>query len=113
MITFPETLDSLERLSENLHAIDNLDTCVLSTLKELDGFLATLQYSHEKNFQSPDEALAYIDQVLIPQLRGIRDSLVASAEPPIRNLKVASEQTDRLVLRLRMVVDGDVGEFLP
>ena len=113
MITFPETLDALERLSENLHAIDNLDASLNAALSDLDDSLSMLHYSHEKKFKDAEEALAYIDQVLVPQLRGIRDSLAASTAAPVKNMKLASEQTDRLVLRMRMVVEGDVGEFLP
>ncbi len=113
MITFPETLDALERLSENMHAIDRLDASIHSALNDLDGFLSLLQYSHEKDFQNAGDALEYIDTVLVPQLHGIRDSLVTSTEDPVKRIKLAGEQTDRLALRMKMVVNGDMGEFLP
>lgn len=113
MITFPETLDALERLSENMNSIEGLDASIQSALNDLDGFLSMLQYSHEKGFKNASDALEYTDQVLIPQLRGIRDSLATSTEDPLRRMTLAAEQTDRLALRMKMVVNGDVGEFLP
>ena len=113
MITFPETLDALERLSENMHLIEGLDASIQSALNDLDGFLSMLQYSHEKEFKNAGEALEYIDTVLIPQLHGIRDSLATSTEDPVKRLRLAGEQTERLAIRMKMVVNGDMGEFLP
>jgi hypothetical protein len=113
MITFPETLDALERLSDNLKGIDDLDSVLRDADDDLEGYLQLLQFAHNKNFKDAEDALAYIDQVLVPQLRGLRDALKTGRRDPIKRLKLASDQTERLVLRLRMVVNGDMGEFLP
>jgi hypothetical protein len=40
------------------------------------------------------------------------DALKAGTEEPFQRLKLAREQLERLVLRMRMVVDGDVDDFL-
>jgi hypothetical protein len=113
MITFPETLDALERLSENMRSISELETAIGDTVNDLNEYISLLEFSHEKDFKDPQEALDYIDHVLIPQLRTIIAALQAGQEEPVKKLRIASEQTDRLVMRLRMVVEGDVGGFLP
>lgn len=113
MITFPETLDALERLLEHLRAVEQLAATLEAAVGDLDGCASLLDYAHEKQFQNAEEALQYIDNVLKPQIRGMRDSLAAGMTDPMRRLQTALEQADRLVVRLRMVVEGDADDFLP
>lgn len=113
MITFPETLDALERLAENLRSIEDLEAVLHDADDDLAGFLSLMEYAHKKDFASAEEALDYIDNVLVPQFRGLRDALRTGRQEPIRRLKLANDQAERLVVRLRMVVNGDFGEFLP
>jgi hypothetical protein len=113
MITFPETLDALERISENMRSVSEVETAIGDTVDNLNEYITLLEFSHEKDFKDPQEALDYIDHVLIPQLRTIIAALQAGHEEPSKRLRLASEQTNRLVMSLRMVVDGDVGGILP
>jgi hypothetical protein len=70
-----------------------------------------LEYSHQKDFQDVKQALSYADNVLIPQLHGIRDSLEAGATEPLKRLRLATDQADRLVVQIRMVINGDGEDF--
>jgi hypothetical protein len=113
MITFPEAVDVLERVSELLKAVREVEATVEGTVDELDSVLAVLGFAHNKEFQNVDAALQYLDNVVQPQMVGVRDSLKMGTDDPLMRLKQAREQMDRLVLRMRMVVDGDVGDLLP
>jgi len=79
--------------------------------EDLKGFIALLEYSHQKDFQDVKQALNYTDNVLIPQLHGIRDSLEAGVTEPIKRLRLATDQADRLVIQIRMVINGDGEDF--
>jgi hypothetical protein len=113
MITFPEAVDILERVSEMLKAVREVEATVEGTIDELDSVLAVLSFAHNKEFKNAGDALQYIDNVVQPQMVGVRDSLKMGTEDQLARLKQAREQMDRLVLRMRMVVEGDVGDFLP
>ncbi len=113
MITFPEALDILERSTELLKAVREVEATVEGTVDELDSVLAVLSFAHNKEFQNVGDALNYLDNVVQPQMVGIRDSLKMGTDDQIARLKQVREQIDRLVLRMRMVVEGDVGDFLP
>jgi hypothetical protein len=113
MITFPEAVDILERVSEMLKAVREVEATVEGTIDELDSVLAVLGFAHNKEFQNIGDALQYLDNVVQPQMVGVRDSLKMGTEDQLARLKQAREQMDRLVLRMRMVVEGDVGDFLP
>jgi hypothetical protein len=113
MITFPEAVDVLERVSELLKAVREVEATVEGTVDELDSVLAVLGFAHNKEFQNVDDALQYLDKVVQPQMVGVRDSLKMGTDDQLARLKLAREQMDRLVLRMRMVVDGDVGDLLP
>ena len=113
MITFPEAVDVLERVSELLKAVREVEATVEGTLDELDSVLAVLGFAHNKEFKDVDAALKYLDNVVQPQMVGVRDSLKMGTESQLAHLKQAREQMDRLVLRMRMVVDGNVGDLLP
>jgi len=113
MITFPEALDVLEQVSELLKSVRQVEATVEGTVDELDSVLAVLGYAHNKEFQNAGDALQYLDKVIQPQMVGVRDSLKMGTEDQLSRLKQAREQMERLVLRMRMVVDGDAGDFLP
>jgi hypothetical protein len=113
MLTFPETLDALERVREQLKSAAELEAAVQSVAEDLAEYVTLLRYSHDKEFESADEALKYIDNVLIPQMRGIRDTLGTGTDEPLKKLKAAHEQMERLVLRLQMVINGDVDGLIP
>ncbi len=112
MLSFPESLDGLERIIEQMKSLRALSASLKAIEEDLEGFQKLLEYSHEKDFQSVGEALDYVDTVLVPELRGMSDALKAGTEEPFQRLKVARDQLERLVLRMRMVVDGDVDDFL-
>jgi hypothetical protein len=113
MISFPEAVDVLERATELLKAVREVEATVEGTVDELDSVLAVLGFAHTKEFQTVDDALQFLDNVVQPQMVGVRDSLKMGTEEQLARLKQAREQMDRLALRMRMVVDGDVGDLLP
>jgi hypothetical protein len=113
MITFPEALDILEQVSELLKSVRQVEATVEGTIDELDSVLAVLGYAHNKDFQNIGDALQYLDKVVQQQMVGVRDSLKMGTEDQLNRLKQAREQMERLVLRMRMVVDGDAGDLFP
>ncbi|MDF1499310.1 MAG: hypothetical protein P1P76_02430 [Anaerolineales bacterium] len=113
MLTFPETLDALERVREQLKSVAELEAAIEAVTEDLVEYVTLLRYSHDKDFDSAEEALKYIDGVLIPQMRGIRDTLGTGTDGPLKKLKAAHEQMERLVLRMQMVINGDVDGLLP
>jgi hypothetical protein len=50
--------------------------------------------------------------VLIPQVLGIRDSLQAGTDTHQKRLKMAHDQAERLVIRLRVLVNDGIDGFL-
>ena len=112
MITFHETVDIAERLADFLKSASELDTALKDATEDLAGFLSMMEFSHEKGFEDAEEALQYIDNVLIPQLLGIRDSLEAGTEAHLKRLNTASDLAERLKVRLQMLRDGSVSDLL-
>jgi len=112
MITFPQVLDNLERVADQLKSTEDLEATISAMRDDLQGFIALLEYSHQKDFQDVEQALSYADNVLIPQLHGIRDSLEAGVTEPLKRLRLATDQTNRMVLQMRMVINGDAEDFL-
>jgi hypothetical protein len=106
MITFPETLDAAERLAELLKSSASIDTAVKDAAKDMADFLSVLEYMRTKEFNDAQEVLKFVDNVLVPQLMGIRDTLEAGTQAHFKRLKMASDQADRLVTRMRVLVDG-------
>ena len=112
MITFHEMVNIAERLAEMLKSASDLETALKDTTEDMAGFLSMLEYSHEKGFADVSASLQYIDNVLIPQLIGIRDSLGAGTEEHLKRLNTAKKLAERLVVRLRMLENGAAGDFL-
>lgn len=112
MITFHEMVNIAERLAEMLKSASDLETALKDTTEDMAGFLSMLEYSHEKDFADVGASLQYIDNVLIPQLIGIRDSLGAGTEEHLKRLNTAKELAERLVVRLQMLENGAAGDLL-
>lgn len=112
MITFPETLNALEIVLDLLKSAAEVETAVNDANDDMDGLRSMMEFAHDKNFRDAKAALKYIDDVLIPQLNGSRQSLETVTEEPLKRLKMAQAQIERLVLRLRILDDGSIGNFL-
>jgi hypothetical protein len=112
MISFQETLDGLVRLADLLKSAEEIETALGDGLEDMDDLLSMMAFSHQKDLESVEQALTYIDQVLIPRLRGIRDSLTTSTDEHLNRLRIASESAERLAVRLQMLGDGGVDNFL-
>jgi hypothetical protein len=112
MITFPETLDTAERLAELLKSSSNIETALEDAAKDLADFLTVLEYMHTKEFSDTEDVLNFVDNVLIPQVLGIRDSLQAGTDTHQKRLKMAHDQAERLVIRLRVLVNDGIDGFL-
>jgi hypothetical protein len=80
MISFSETLEAVERQSELLRSGSEVRPAVEKTLDSLWDYRLMLEHSHQKAFQSTEEVLQYIDQVLIARLDSIHDSLQTTKE---------------------------------
>lgn len=108
MITFDQTLDAVERVHDLLKSTDELEHQVKATRSNLADFENMLQYAHQKEFSNADQALEYIDKVLIPRLQGMIQALDSSVEEPLKRLQTAKQHTQRLVVNLQMVTGGNV-----
>jgi hypothetical protein len=112
MINFDQTLDAVERINDLLKSTSALEIQISRTQANLVDFGVMLEYAHRKNFRNAEEALSYIDQVLIPRLQGIENALTSGTEEHFQKLHIAREHTNRLAARLQMVTGGDI-EGLP
>ena len=112
MITFPETVNALEMISEHLRTAAELEAALQDALEDLAGLLSMMEFAHDKKFADSNAALKYIDDVLVPQLNGIRHSLESSTEEPVKRLNLSINQIERLVLRLQMLSEGNFVSFV-
>ena len=106
MITFDQTLDAVERIHEQLKSVDQVESQIDHVRANLADFATMLEYAHKKEFQSTEEALQYIDKVLVPRLQGIITALVSGTEEPLKRLSTATEATKRLMASLELVIGG-------
>jgi hypothetical protein len=113
MITFHETVDSVERLNEMLKSSAEVRAAVKHALDYMADFSGMLAYAHTKGFKDVGEALEYIDKVLVPRLAGIHDALASHTDPHIKRLEQAQELSNRLLLRLQMLSEDGSGGILP
>jgi hypothetical protein len=111
MITFDQTLDSVERILEHLKSVAELDSMIEHVKDNLDDFSDMLEYAHKREFKSTDEALEYIDKILLPRLQGIIDALRSGTTDPMRRLTAASEHTQRLLANLELVTGESADNF--
>ena len=58
MITFPQVLDNLERVADQLKSTEELEATINALREDLKGFIALLEYSHQKDFQDVKQALS-------------------------------------------------------
>ncbi len=112
MISLRETVDSVERLNQLLKSSAELRSAVRHSLEYLADYKAMLEYAHSKNFKDVNEALEYIDKVLVPRLSRTRDALASGTDPHLKRVEQASELAARLSLSLRMMSDGGGGNLL-
>lgn len=103
MITFDQTLDIVERISDQLKSVAAIESQLEHGRANLQGFLKMLDYAHQREFKSTEELLSYIDKVLVPQLQGIITAFESGTEPHLKKLHDASEHTKRLVANLQLV----------
>jgi hypothetical protein len=106
MINFSETLEAVERQQDLLRSVSDIAVAVDKSLESIKNFRLMLEHSHQKQFQSANQALQYIDTVLLPQLTVIHDSLKTSTQAPLQKLSQARAHNERLVNQLRMFSDG-------
>ena len=109
VITFDQTLDAVERIFDHLKSAAELENQLEHARANLMDFAKMLEFAHQKDFQSSDEALEYIDKVLIPNLYGIITALESGTDPQLKRLKVATEHTQRLLASLQLVTGNDTG----
>lgn len=106
MITFDQTLESVQRIFEHLKSVEEVDNQLDSVRGNLQDFAEMLAYAHKRDFASAEEALAYIDKVLLPQLQGIISALESGTQPQLKRLAAASDLSRRLVANLELVTGG-------
>ena len=106
MITFDQTLETVQRIYEHLKSVEEIEGQLDHVRVNLRNFSEMLAYAHQKDFASADEALGYIDTVLLPQLHGIMTALESGTEDHLKRLSAATEHTQRLLASLELVA-GD------
>jgi hypothetical protein len=111
MISFRETVDSVERLSALMKSVAELQSAVEHALEYMADFENMLDYPRTKNFQTVEEALHYVDKVLKPRLSTVRAALESGTQGHLKQLRQAADQAERLTVRLRILADGDSGGF--
>jgi molecular chaperone GrpE (heat shock protein) len=113
MITFDQTLDSVERILEQLKSVAELESMIDHLKDNLNDFSDMLEYAHQREFKSTEEALEYIDKILLPRLQGIIDALESGTADPMRQLTTATEHTQRLLANLELVTGESADNFTP
>lgn len=106
MISFTETLEAVERQQDFLRSVSDIAVAIEKSLEGLRNFQLMLEHAHQKKFQSVTEALQYNDNVLLPQLKAIHDSLQTSTQDPLHKLSQARSHNERLVIQLRQFSEG-------
>ncbi len=109
MITFDQTLDAVERIYDQLKSVAELENQIEHARANMMDFATMLEYAHQRDFQTSEEALGYIDKVLLPRLHGIITALESGTDSQIKRLKVATEHTQRLLANLQLVTGNDTG----
>jgi hypothetical protein len=112
MITFRETLDGLQNVSELLKTAMEAEGAVQRNLAGLADLRAMLDSPRVRRATGPLEVRDYVERVVLPQLTGLHDSLQIGTDDSFKRLRAASDQTERLILRLQMLVDGSVDGLL-
>jgi hypothetical protein len=109
MITFDQTLESVQRIYEHLKSVSEIEGQLNHVRANLKNLSEMLEYAHQKDFSNTQEALAYIDTVLLPQLEGIMTALESGTQDHLKRLSAANEHTHRLLASLELVT-GQTGD---
>jgi hypothetical protein len=112
MITFRETLDGLRNVSELMKTAIEAEETVERTLVGMADLRAMLDGPRLRKAEGAAQVREYIDRVILPQLVGLHDALKIGTDDSFKRLRSAGEQTERLILRLQMLVDGSVDGLL-
>jgi hypothetical protein len=112
MITFRETLDGLQNVSELLKTAMEAEGAVQRNLASLADLRAMLESPRVRKATGPLEVRDYVERVVLPQLTGLHDSLQIGTDDSFKRLRAASDQAERLIVRLQMLVDGSVDGLL-
>ena len=113
MITFDQTLDSVQRILELMKSVEEVDSQIDHTRDNLADLVDMLEYAHEKDFENVEAALDYIDKVLLPRLRGINTALESGTSDPLHRLGAATDHTKRLLANLELVTGSSPDSFSP
>jgi len=112
MITFRETLDGLRNVSEMMKTATETEETVERTLVGLADLRVMLESPRVRKAEEVGQIRDYIDRVILPQLVGLHDALKIGTDDGFKRMRSAGEQTDRMILRLQMLVDGSVDGLL-
>jgi len=112
MITFRETLDGLQNVSDMLKTAQEAEGAVQRNLAGLADLRAMLESPRVRRATGPLEVRDYVERVVLPQLTGLHDSLQIGTDDSFKRLRAAADQTERLIVRLQMLVDGSVDGLL-
>jgi hypothetical protein len=112
MITFRETLDSVQRLDDLLAAGRDDQVAFDRALRNLADLQDMLSHERLASSKSVNTLLEYIERVAVPQLFGVRESLSVSANTHFDRLSTASEMAARLRTRLQVVADDSQSGYL-
>lgn len=112
MISFRETLDGLRNVSDLMKTAMEAEGAVQRNLAGLADLRAMLESPRVRKATGPLEVRDYVERVVLPQLTGLHDSLQIGTDDSFKRLRSAAEQTERLIVRLQMLVDGSVDGLL-
>ena len=99
-----------ERLGERLGWVTGFES--VEDNPYLADLRAMLESPRVRKATGPLEVRDYVERVVLPQLTGLHDSLQIGTDDSFKRLRAASEQTERLIVRLQMLVDGSVDGLL-
>jgi hypothetical protein len=109
MISFRETLDGIQRIGELLKATEDVEEAVGRSNAALHDLRTMLDVERLRQFETTTELVDYIQRVALPQLMGAEDTLGGASEGYLKRLHMATEQTNKLVVRLQMLDDASLG----
>jgi hypothetical protein len=109
MISFRETLDAIQRISDLLKASEDIEESVERSKAALHDLRTMLDADRLRQFETAGELADYIHRIAIPQLTGAEDTLEGASAAYLKRLKMASEQTNKLMVRLQMLDDASLG----
>jgi hypothetical protein len=109
MISFRETLDGIQRVGDLLKASEDIEESVERSKAALRDLRTMLDAGRLRQFDTVGDLVDYIQRVAIPQLTGTEDTLEGASKGHLKRLKMASEQTSKLMVRLQMLDDASLG----